>query len=773
MNKKDIILKLLFGHHVKLLVLMSLLFLPITANAVEKVSVTSRTPITMSLKKQQSLSIQGSTIHNAKSVSIVTNTNQTLKQFTTTLSCKAPAKKGAKGSCNVKLTLIKAVPLGKYTLSLRDAKRKVLAVGRFEVKADAVAVAKSKTLKKQQATAKNKIAKTAKLKGNSRKKQASSIDKKGNAAKVLPIRPIRKQHAVAGQKAALDAKRKSANKRLPAFGANKKGGTKKKLPVFTRKKGEVDKTLIAKNKQEKLKRKTAVATKQKEAAFRKQQAAAKKKEFPAKFSRGKIDKKQTLVAKQRADAQKRNFKTPASQTTTNKKTTTTSKDKATEIAKKTKATTNVSSKKPNAKIVDLSQTGKIPVVGQRQQGNTSSDGVSTQALVCTGVPSLSTQGLGGGNIFHPGDPIEKLVWSYEGCVSYFQMCYSNNVGDVYTNSLDPNSGCGSYAVVHVNASNYKIPHEAGPVLSGNEKLFALRACVTGTASQDTECGDWSNSIALKVALPTAVLIGPGTQGSPGNRVTSITTRQPNFSWQSVSGANRYKLVLHSPGPGGPRQEIPVNGTSINSVIIPANLGNRVVWFVKACKGSGSGEFCSYLTVGGYPDEGYDIWQHQHILDLPPATGGETTTVTFNDLRPAFEHSRCQNCHSVAADSYEIGGGADGIGLSSMHQNVGASTDCMSCHASFLTPVNGLSDILLDWQASLPSHVFAGASPDELCSFGKTGAGGHTAEEHLTEDRLILWAIYNGAWTGHGSGLNAVTEWKAAVHDWASAGMPCN
>jgi hypothetical protein len=833
MNKKDINMKRLFGNFIKILVLMSLLFFPMNAIAVEKVSVTSRTPITMSLKKQQSLSIQGTTIHNAKSVSIGSSTNQTFKEFATKLSCKAPAKKGAKSSCSVKLTLTRAVPLGKYTLSIRDARRQLLAVGRFEVKADAAAVAKAAALKRQQAAGKKKQFST--------KKQPLLTRKKGEVDKTLTA--SNKQKAPK-QKAVRGGKQNTAGKL--------KGDTNKKRNLGAMKNANKAKSLTASNKQEAAKRKAAVAAKQKAAALRRQQATVKKKEFPAKLSKGKIDKKQTLDAKQRNDAQKRNFKTArkskgsqkdlnsklakptkgmpgvgrntnskdtsatlalerkknqaakmqakelketggkplnrrrspdekaqetsaettAKQTADLKNTTTTRKDKATEITKKTKRTTNDTRKKPNGKGVQTGGITAAELAQQRRQGDSSSGGVSTQAFECTVTPSLSTQGVSSNNVIHPGDPNGKLEWPYDGCVTYFQMCFQN-VGQVFTNSPDPTPACSSYEEVHKNARYYRIPRDAGFVLSGNEKLFALRACYTGTGSQNTECGNWSNSIALKVALPTAVLIAPGTVGSFGNRTSDIPTRQPTFSWQSVSGANRYKLVLHTPGPGGPRHEFTVTGTSTSSVVIPADLGNQVVWFVKACAGSGSGEFCSYLAPGNDPISGYDIWQHQHILNLPPATGGGATTVTFNDLKPAFEHSKCQNCHSVAIDNYEIGGGADGIGLPVGHQNVGPSTNCMSCHGSFLTQVNGISDILLDWQASLPSHVFAGASPAQLCAFGQTGAGGHDAEEHLTEDRLILWAIYNGAWTGHGSGLNAVNEWKEAVHDWASTGFPCN
>ncbi|WP_460239727.1 hypothetical protein [Aurantivibrio plasticivorans] len=153
------------------------------------------------------------------------------------------------------------------------------------------------------------------------------------------------------------------------------------------------------------------------------------------------------------------------------------------------------------------------------------------------------------------------------------------------------------------------------------------------------------------------------------------------------------------------------------------------------------------------------------------SGNESPDVTFNDILPAFQHAKCQNCHSVAADNFAVGGGADGVGLPSNHPGVNSTTNCMACHSSFLTNVNNVAEIDLDWQPAFANHVFAGKSAPQLCAMGKTGAGGHDAEEHLTEDRLILWAIYNGAWNG--SGMTAVNAWKDTVHTWADAGMPCN
>ena len=143
------------------LLLMSF-FLNDSVSAAEKATVTSKSPITMTVKKAQSLSVTGATIHNAKSASILSAKKQAVREITTSLTCKAPTKKGAKGSCDVKLTIIKAVPLGKYTINLIDAKKQTLASGQFEVKVDPV-VAKAEAKKKAAAAAaaKKKVADAA------------------------------------------------------------------------------------------------------------------------------------------------------------------------------------------------------------------------------------------------------------------------------------------------------------------------------------------------------------------------------------------------------------------------------------------------------------------------------------------------------------------------------------------------------------------------------------------------------------------------------------
>ena len=55
--------------------------------------------------------------------------------------------------------------------------------------------------------------------------------------------------------------------------------------------------------------------------------------------------------------------------------------------------------------------------------------------------------------------------------------------------------------------------------------------------------------------------------------------------------------------------------------------------------------------------------------------------------------------------------------------------------------------------------------------------GHTPFEHMTEDRLVLWAVGDGR---HAFGNNVPTAppndiqaWRDLIAEWVNAGMPCD
>jgi len=176
------------------LLIASICLVQPSAYAVEKVSVTSKTPITMTVRKQQSLVVQGATVQNAKSASVVSARNRAVRGFTTRLSCKAPVRKGAKSSCDVKLTITGSVPLGRYTLNLLDGRRQVIAAGRFEVQVDPAMA------RKQQAAAKPKARQKAADPQKRQKVVQRSSDKKARRVRRedLIVTPKPKRLSVEG-----------------------------------------------------------------------------------------------------------------------------------------------------------------------------------------------------------------------------------------------------------------------------------------------------------------------------------------------------------------------------------------------------------------------------------------------------------------------------------------------------------------------------------------------------------------------------------------------
>ncbi len=214
-------MKRLFSRQIRFLIPIFLL-LPFGVLAVEKVSVTSKTPITMTVKKQQSLVVQGTTVQNARSASILSARNKAVKGFTTRLSCKAPARKGAKGSCDVKLTITGSVPLGKYTLNLLDGKRQVLAAGQFDVKVDP-AVARKQQVAKQKAAqvAKQKTEQVAKKKAVQVVKQNVATEQK----KVLSV----KQKSDVARASAAKKQQAEASKRVEQAAKKETASDKKKV----------------------------------------------------------------------------------------------------------------------------------------------------------------------------------------------------------------------------------------------------------------------------------------------------------------------------------------------------------------------------------------------------------------------------------------------------------------------------------------------------------------------------------------------------------------
>jgi hypothetical protein len=77
--------------------------------------------------------------------------------------------------------------------------------------------------------------------------------------------------------------------------------------------------------------------------------------------------------------------------------------------------------------------------------------------------------------------------------------------------------------------------------------------------------------------------------------------------------------------------------------------------------------------------------------------------------------------------------------------------------------------------------FRNRNDQQLCLSAHFGVGGQGTTQavldHLTQDKLILWAIGDGRVPGGGTRPLAppgnIASWQATVQAWVNAGMPCS
>lgn len=143
-------------------------------------------------------------------------------------------------------------------------------------------------------------------------------------------------------------------------------------------------------------------------------------------------------------------------------------------------------------------------------------------------------------------------------------------------------------------------------------------------------------------------------------------------------------------------------------------------------------------------------------------------VTFGDrLAGVFKHPRCTNCHTAVDDPESVNSRFD-------HSGLGLATCSGGCHAA-----NGTPDFNLEnWHAPTGLRL-QGLSNRQLCALAKDSVLPRvfSAEDHLTEDPLILWAVVSGVLPNGASGgagnFADVTDWRAYVEQWFADGARCN
>lgn len=275
---------------------------------------------------------------------------------------------------------------------------------------------------------------------------------------------------------------------------------------------------------------------------------------------------------------------------------------------------------------------------------------------------------------------------------------------------------------------------------GERVRWFVRACNAQGCTASTEARTLINP------LPSAVLVSPAAGATAANR-------RPTFQWQSVPGAQTYTLYVYHPNP---LQDWSLPSLSSNQTqFTPATdltLASPVYWSVNAC-----------TTAAGCGSPATP--QQVHQLNLPPVFSFAT------DLAPTFRHERCVNCHAVAATNFA----RVSPGLGSNHSTVSASTNCQSCHTNTLLPADGT--VNPGWHAAPSSMDLRGLSDAQLCQRATNpGSVAGSVLNHLTQDKLILWAIADGRLpngiTRPTAPPNSVTTWRSRVQAWLAAGMPC-
>jgi len=155
---------------------------------------------------------------------------------------------------------------------------------------------------------------------------------------------------------------------------------------------------------------------------------------------------------------------------------------------------------------------------------------------------------------------------------------------------------------------------------------------------------------------------------------------------------------------------------------------------------------------------------------------EGQPVSFSTLlAPTFRHPRCTTCHAVAATDFQrVNDTPPGV-LPAAHPVVSAATDCTGCHSNAILPTEGTIDP--GWQSAPIAFDFRDRTDAELCAMASQPVSGHPPLEHMSEDKLVLWAVGDGRLPFGGTlptaPPNDIQAWRTRVQQWVSAGLPCD
>jgi len=350
-------------------------------------------------------------------------------------------------------------------------------------------------------------------------------------------------------------------------------------------------------------------------------------------------------------------------------------------------------------------------------------GKSPWVLQPPGVPTLVSPE----NLYRTTAGRANFGWTAATGAVDFQLCISR---ETWTGACEQRA-----RVTTTSATGIALP------FPGERVKWFVRAC------NSVGCTSSSQSRFLLNALPAATLVSPAAGITASNR-------RPTFQWQSVPGAQTYKLSVYHPNPV---TEFVVSNLSSNQTqFTPATdivLESPVYWAVHTC-----------TTPTGC--SGPENMQQLRQLNLPPRVSFAT------DLAPTFMHERCVNCHAVAATFFS----RVTPGLGPNHPSATSTTNCATCHTTALLPTQGT--VNPGWQSAPASTDLRNLTAAQLCARAtNAGTVAGSVLNHLTQDKLILWAVGDGrvpnATTKSTAPPNSITTWQTRVQNWISAGMPCN
>lgn len=322
-----------------------------------------------------------------------------------------------------------------------------------------------------------------------------------------------------------------------------------------------------------------------------------------------------------------------------------------------------------------------------------------------------------------------------------------------------------------NAGLLRIVVDVPPERQGTIGEWTVQACATSACSVQGSSGFAPPTRFLVPTRRASVTAFTGPQ--PSRTVTFRWTNNPlaNAGSQLIILADRPGAVGFSPGrpatvsPPSLSIAVPV-GANSHTVTLPPDLPNTVRWAVGTCR--------TFPEKGRRCSNVYPTWS---TVTVPaPPTFAST-------LLPTFRHARCVNCHAVVADNYQRATATNpNRGLPSTHPEVNTGTNCAGCHDDTLLPSQG--NLRPAWHAPPANMDFRNRSDMSLCLAGQlTGTLARTVLEHLTEDRLILWAVGDGRRprAADGSTLQplplappmTIAQWRTLVQQWINGGMRCN